>query len=301
VRETSPFQTCVVDEAAQAVELSTLIPLRLGVKQLVLVGDPQQLPATVLAKRESVGNYERSLFERLEHCGLPVHTLNIQYRMHPVISLFPRNVFYEGILQDSESVSRLTPFFAKAPFSLSPFTFVDLLTGKDIVSQQTLSRSNPDEAAVCVSLYFALLRIAQTDGSDLAGRVGVISPYSEQVRVLKQMFQAAGIKASGNIDDIEIATVDSFQGKEKDIIILSTVRACPESNSVGFLADMRRMNVALTRAKIGLFVVGKSRALVDNKLWCKLIDHAKSIQAGYVQVKGAGEDMFNVLSSFFSQ
>lgn len=301
VRETSAFQTCVVDEAAQAVELSTLIPLRLGVKQLVLVGDPQQLPATVLSKREIVGNYERSLFERLEHCGLPVYTLNIQYRMHPVISKFPRNIFYEGILQDSESVSRVPPFFAKAPFSLSPFTFVDLLTGKDIVSQQTLSRSNPDEAAVCVSIYFALLRIAQTDGTNLMGKVGVISPYAEQVRVLKHTFEAAGIKATGNIDDIEIATVDSFQGKEKDIIILSTVRACPEGNSVGFLADMRRMNVALTRAKIGLFVVGKSKALAENKLWTRLVEHAKSIQAGYVQVRGAGEDMFGVFSRFFDQ
>jgi senataxin len=301
VRETSPFQTCVVDEAAQAVELSTLIPLRLGVKQLVLVGDPQQLPATVLSKRESVGNYERSLFERLEHCGLPVHTLTIQYRMHPIISMFPRHVFYEGILQDSESVSRITPFFAKPPFSLSPFTFVDLLSGKDIVSQQTLSRSNPDEAGVCVSIYFALLRMAQTDGFDLMGKVGVISPYSEQVRVLKHTFEAAGIKAAGNINDIEIATVDSFQGKEKDIIILSTVRACPESNSVGFLADMRRMNVALTRAKLGLFVVGKSKALAENKQWAKLIDHAKSIQAGFVQVRGAGEDMFDVFSRFYAK
>jgi senataxin len=290
-----------VDEAAQAVELSTLIPLRLGVKQLVLVGDPQQLPATVLSKRESVGNYERSLFERLEHCGLPVHTLTIQYRMHPIISMFPRHVFYEGILQDSESVSRITPFFAKPPFSLSPFTFVDLLSGKDIVSQQTLSRSNPDEAGVCVSIYFALLRMAQTDGFDLMGKVGVISPYSEQVRVLKHTFEAAGIKAAGNINDIEIATVDSFQAKEKDIIILSTVRACPESNSVGFLADMRRMNVALTRAKLGLFVVGKSKALAENKQWAKLIDHAKSIQAGFVQVRGAGEDMFDVFSRFYAK
>ena len=301
VRESSPFQTCVVDEAAQAVELSTLIPLRLGVKQLVLVGDPQQLPATVLGKRELLGNYERSLFERLETCGVPIHTLNVQYRMHPAISHFPRTVFYQGILQDASSVGQELPFFAKRPYNLNPFMFVDLLSSKDQISQLTQSRSNTDEAAACVSLYYALLRIAQQEGYPLAGKVAVISPYSEQVRVLKQTFDAAGVKAAGNIDDIEIATVDSFQGKEKDIVILSTVRACPDTNSVGFLADMRRMNVALTRAKIGLFVVGKSQALTVNPHWALLIDQARRVKRGYLQVRGAGEDVFGLLSaSFFS-
>ena len=297
VKNSLEFQACVVDEAAQAVELSTLIPLHLGVKQLVLVGDPQQLPATVLAKRELMGNYERSLFERMENCGVPVHTLDIQYRMHPAISFFPRNQFYKGILKDSESVSRLSPFFARPPYNLNPLVFLDVLSGRDTISQQTLSRSNPEEAAVCVSMFFALLRMAMEQGSDLKGSVGIISPYAEQVRVLKQSFEAAGIRVSGHLDDIEIATVDSFQGKEKDIIILSTVRSCPDSTSVGFLADMRRMNVALTRARLGLFVVGKSRTLESNEQWASLIQHAKRTPRAYVQVKGPGEDIYGVLAN----
>jgi senataxin len=299
VKQSLEFQTCVVDEAAQAVELSTLIPLQLGVKQLVLVGDPQQLPATVLAKRELIGNYERSLFERLEHCGVPVHTLDVQYRMHPAISVFPRLQFYQGILRDSQSVARISPFFSKPPYNLNPFVFIDVVSGRDITSQQTQSRSNSDEAAVCVSLYFALLRIANEQGNDLKKSVGIISPYSEQVRVLKQTFEAAGIKSAGHLDDIEIATVDSFQGKEKDIIILSTVRGCPESNSLGFLADVRRMNVALTRARMGLFVVGKTQTLQVNEQWSSLILHAKQTKNGYIQVKGAGEDMYDVFASSF--
>lgn len=299
VKNSNAFQTCVVDEAAQAVELSTLIPLRLGVKQLVLVGDPQQLPATVLAKREDVGNYERSLFERLEQCGVPVHTLNVQYRMHPIISEFPRNEFYHGVLQDSESVKNNTPFFSKPPYALSPFMFIDLHFGRDVVSQTSQSRSNPDEAAVCVSLYFALLRMALEAGTDLKGKVGIISPYAEQVKVLKSTFEAAGIKITGQLEDIEIATVDSFQGKEKDIIIVSTVRACPQANTVGFLADMRRMNVALTRAKSGLFVVGKTHALESNPVWADLIRHARSMRSGYLDIRGPGEDMYGLLASRF--
>ena len=298
VKQSLEFQTCVVDEAAQAVELSTLIPLQLGVKQLVLVGDPQQLPATVMAKRELIGNYERSLFERLEHCGVPVHTLDVQYRMHPAISVFPRLQFYQGILKDSQSVARISPFFSKPPYNLNPFVFVDVLSGRDITSLQQ-SRSNPEEAAVCVSLYFALMRMANEQGSDFNKSVGIISPYSEQVRVLKQTFEAAGIKTAGHLDDIEIATVDSFQGKEKDIIILSTVRGCPESNSLGFLADVRRMNVALTRAKMGLFVVGKTQTLQVNEQWSALISHARQTKNGYIQVKGAGEDMYEVFASSF--
>ena len=299
VRESVPFQTCVVDEAAQAVELSTLIPLRLGVKQLVLVGDPQQLPATVLASRELVGNYERSLFERLETCGIPVHSLNLQYRMHPAISAFPRNTFYQGLLVDAPSVLSKDPFFSRPPYNISPFMFIDILYGRDVVSQTTFSRSNPDEANVCVSLYFALLRIAQHEGANLDGRVGIISPYTEQVKLLKTTFESAGLKIQGGLDDIEIATVDSFQGKEKDIIILSTVRSCTESNSVGFLSDIRRMNVAITRAKLGMFVVGKTEALVINTHWSLFMDYARSRPGGYVQARQAGEDMFALLASQF--
>ena len=286
VRDSSPFHTCVVDEAAQSVELSTLIPLRLGVKQLVLVGDPQQLPATVIGKRESLGNYERSLFERLEVCGVPVHTLSVQYRMHPAISHFPRHVFYQGILQDAPSVvAQKLPFFASPPYEINPFVFVNIVGSRDMVSASTQSRSNPDEAKICVSLYSALAQMAQANKISLAGRVGVISPYSDQVRLLKNEFEAAKF-------DAEIASIDSFQGKEKDIIIVSTVRACPESNSVGFLSDMRRMNVAITRAKIGLFIVGRADTLSVNPTWALLVDNARRTRNAYVELQSANDDVF---------
>jgi senataxin len=295
VCDSLPFHTCVVDEAAQSVELSTLIPLRLGVKKLVLVGDPQQLPATVICKREKLGNYERSLFERLESCGLPVHTLNLQYRMHPAISHFPRHVFYQGTLQDSPVVSsRKSPFFSDPPFNMNPVMFIDIKASRDVVSESTWSRSNPDEANICVSLYLALVRIAKSSNTTLAGRVGVISPYADQIKLLRSRFDAAGGIAT--TDDIEIATVDSFQGKEKDIIILSTVRACSESNSVGFLSDLRRMNVAITRAKFGLFVVGRAETLRANPTWAMLVDNAHQTKNGYLEISNCDRDVYDVLA-----
>jgi senataxin len=299
VRDSLPFQTCVVDEAAQSVELSTLIPLRLGVKQLVLVGDPQQLPATVIGKREMLGNYERSLFERLESCGLPVHTLNLQYRMHPAISHFPRHVFYQGTLQDAPSVTARKPsFFSDLPYGINPFMFVDIKSSRDVMSESTQSRSNPDEANVCVSLYLALAKIAKASNTSLAGRVGVISPYADQIRLLRSRLESrAGISFTGSVSqDVEIATVDSFQGKEKDIIILSTVRACNESNSVGFLSDLRRMNVAITRAKQGLFVVGRADTLRANPTWAMLVDNAQRTPNGYLEMPSADTDVYDVLA-----
>ena len=293
VKESSPFHTCVVDEAAQSVELSTLIPLRLSIKQLVLVGDPQQLPATVIGKRESLGNYERSLFERLELCGVPVHTLSVQYRMHPAISHFPRHVFYQGILQDAPSVvAQKLPFFSQPPYEINPFVFLNLLGGRDMVSATTQSRSNPDEAAICVSLFFALSKIAEAHKIDLTNRVGIIAPYTDQVKLLKSHFQAAKI----DISNIEIASIDSFQGKEKDIIIVSTVRACPETNSVGFLSDMRRMNVAITRAKIGLFIVGRADTLSLNPTWALLVDNAKRTRNAYMEIASPKDDVYTQMT-----
>ena len=290
VRDSSPFHTCVVDEAAQSVELSTLIPLRLGVRQLVLVGDPQQLPATVIGKRESLGNYERSLFERLEVCGVPVHTLSVQYRMHPAISHFPRHVFYQGILQDAPSVvAQKPPFFAAPPYEINPFMFINIVGGRDSVSASTQSRSNPDEAKICVSLYSALAKMAEANNINLTGRVGIISPYADQVRLLRSEFEAAKY-------DAEVASIDSYQGKEKDIIIVSTVRACPETNSVGFLSDMRRMNVAITRAKIGLFIVGRADTLSINPTWSLLVDNARRTRNAYLELQSSSDDVLTQLT-----
>ena len=126
------FTVVVVDEAAQAIEPSTLIPLQTGAQTCVLVGDPQQLPATVFSSLGASTAFERSLFERLEHGGHPVHLLDTQYRMHPLISAFPRLHFYGALLKDGENVSSPSytrPWHALPPFQ--PFTFLDLRSDTD--------------------------------------------------------------------------------------------------------------------------------------------------------------------------
>ena len=217
--------------------------------------------------------------------------------MHPAISHFPRHVFYQGTLQDAPSVTaRKPPFFASQPFELNPFILLDIKSSRDVVSESTQSRSNPDEAKVCVSLYLALARMAAATKTSLSGKVGVISPYSDQVKLLRSQFEAAGVVFTGSSsDNVEIATVDSFQGKEKDIIILSTVRACGEANSVGFLSDLRRMNVAITRAKYGLFVVGRASVLRVNPTWAMLVDNAQRTPAGYIEIPSSNSDVFELL------
>lgn len=122
-----PFDIVVIDEAAQAVEPSTLIPLRYGATQVVLVGDPQQLPATVLSRTAARAGYDRSLFARLAAGGQPCHMLSVQYRSHPEVSRFPSAAFYGGLLTDGECVrgaGRALPLHAVRAFR--PLVFFDL-------------------------------------------------------------------------------------------------------------------------------------------------------------------------------
>ncbi|CAM9411329.1 unnamed protein product [Chrysoparadoxa australica] len=279
-----PFQVVVVDEAAQAVELSTLIPLRLGTSRCVLVGDPQQLPATVFSQASKASQYDRSLFQRLEHCDHEVHLLDTQYRMHPAISAFPRRAFYGSQLQDGPNVKLIeyTRFFHQY-VAFQPFVFMDLK--RSGMERSSASYGNPAEAALAVNIYQTLCRMPTTQL--VTGNVGVITPYREQVKVLKRHFQAA--LGPGYREEVQISTVDGFQGKEKDVIIVSCVRA-EGSHGIGFLADVRRMNVALTRAKYGMFVIGHAQSLRINPKWSELLDDASRAGA-LVTVEEPGTDL----------
>ncbi|OQS00947.1 hypothetical protein ACHHYP_02059 [Achlya hypogyna] len=269
--DSNRYDILVIDEAAQAVELSTIIPMRFGSKQCVLVGDPQQLSATVFSRTSAQSLYERSLFERLESCGHPVHMLRTQYRSHPVISAFPRQYFYGGLLMDGENVSApgyTKPYHSLAPAFL-PLVFWNLLGSREKAGPA--SRANQMEIDLAVNLYLTLRNACPPDA--VRGKVGVITPYAFQMEELKRAFKRA---CNGDYShDVEINTVDGYQGREKDIIILSTVRADPRKG-VGFLSDIRRMNVALTRAKYACYVIGSEATLVSSKPWRALLDHARA-------------------------
>ena len=186
--------------------------------------------------------------------------LQVQYRSHPVISKFPREYFYQGKLEDGPNV--LEPSYTKEYHKvLQPLVFFNVLDS--VESSDFTSRQNLSEASLCYHLYCTL----REKYAAIEGQVGVITPYSQQQRVLRTLF-----RNELDRDEVEINTVDGFQGREKDIIILSTVRADPNKN-IGFLSDIRRMNVALTRAKYACYVVGNEKTLVSSKPWRAFLDH----------------------------
>ncbi|KAL8279185.1 hypothetical protein RQP46_008441 [Phenoliferia psychrophenolica] len=266
------FETVIIDEAAQSIELSSLIPLKYGCKRCILVGDPLQLPPTVISRSAGRAGYDRSLFVRMMSRGPnAVHLLSIQYRMHSHISAFPSAAFYDRRLIDGPEMDVKTrqPWHANPLFP--PYAFMHIKGGEEVAGRYH-SLSNPREATTALAIYERLLRDHPAVDFDL--RIGVVTPYKGQVGELKKQFRNRfGMEI---LDKISFATVDGFQGQEKDIIILSCVRGGSAEKSVGFLSDTRRMNVALTRARSSLFVLGDMNKLKSNQYWGNLVNDAQA-------------------------
>lgn len=264
------FDQVIVDEACQCVELSAIIPLRYGCKKCVMVGDPNQLPPTVLSQRAASLKYEESLFVRMQRNNPNlVYLLDVQYRMHPEISQFPSLEFYNSRLTDGDGMLEKNTRPWHANHLLSPYRFFDILS-RHQQNERSKSFLNQTESKVAVELVEKLMEVLP--GKQFKGKVGIISPYKEQIRNLRNEFTkkfGASILA-----EIDFNTVDGFQGQEKEIIIMSCVRAS-ETGSVGFLSDIRRMNVALTRARTTLWVLGNKNSLARDKVWKKLINNAE--------------------------
>ncbi|QBM87298.1 senataxin [Metschnikowia aff. pulcherrima] len=265
------FDQVIIDEACQCVELSAIIPLRYGCKKCVMVGDPNQLPPTVLSQKAASYKYEESLFVRMQKNNLDsIYLLDVQYRMHPEISRFPSAQFYNSRLSDGAGMleKNKRPWHNQPP--LAPYKFFDIVS-RHQQNQQSKSFFNAAEARVALELVETLMRILPEN--EFKGRIGIISPYKEQIRTLRDTFQ----KKFGTLifNEIDFNTVDGFQGQEKEIIIMSCVRAS-ENGSVGFLSDVRRMNVALTRARTTLWILGNKSSLRRDRVWNKLISDAES-------------------------
>ncbi|KAJ0424272.1 tRNA-splicing endonuclease [Aspergillus carlsbadensis] len=262
------FETVVIDEAAQSIELSALIPLKYGCSKCILVGDPKQLPPTVLSKVASKYQYEQSLFVRMQaNHPRDVHLLDIQYRMHPEISMFPRTAFYDGRLQDGPNMAMLRTRPWHNSELLSPYRFFDVQGMSQSSARHSLV--NIAELEVAMQLYERLL----TDFReyDFSRKIGIITPYKGQLRELKSRFASKYGNAIFNM--IDFNTTDAFQGRESEVIIFSCVRA--SNKGIGFLSDIRRMNVGLTRAKSSLWVLGNSQSLVQGEFWNGLIKDAR--------------------------
>ena len=265
------FETVIIDEAAQCIELSALIPLKYGCSKCILVGDPEQLPPTVLSRAAQSYGYEQSLFVRMQrNHPNDVHLLDTQYRMHPEISSFPSQQFYHSRLIDGPNMAgaRDKPWHVSS--ILGPYRFFDV-EGVQTKEARGHSFINIPEMNAAMALY----RRLKTDyrSYDFKGKIGIITSYKAQLTELKSRF--ARQYGDEIFEEIEFNTTDAFQGREREIIIFSCVRA-KATGGIGFLGDIRRMNVGLTRAKSSLWVLGDSRSLQQGQFWNRLIEDAKA-------------------------
>eukprot|EP00899_Mesostigma_viride_P002454 jgi/Mesvir1/12209/Mv00438-RA.1 len=293
------FHTVVVDEAAQLVEAETSIILTssatTGMAQLVLVGDPMQLPATVLSLHARRCGYAQSLFERVQSKGWPSLLLDTQYRMHPDISRWPNLAFYDGRIEDAPCVSspefhRLHDTWRARVLQGPPtaFAFINVHMGGEEREVTSGSFFNRLEEVVVRGLVHKVVQSGVSRRRSLS--IGVISPYKAQVLRIETELSA--------VEVVDVHTVDGFQGQERDIIIISAVRA-NTSGDVGFLSDFRRLNVAITRAKHMCIVLGNVDTLRHDATWRRLIEHAR--QRGLLRSGAEDEDLMRWCRRFLAQ
>ncbi len=263
------FDLVVIDEACQCTEASIWQAV-LRAERVVLAGDHCQLPPTVLSSEAATDGMGVSLMQRLvEECGTEVYRrLTVQYRMHETIMRFSSDHFYDGSLIADVSVRshRLCDLRGVQPnrWTESSATFIDTAgAGYDEeLEPDGLSKLNPQEAGLVTRLVKQFLELGLS-----AEQIAIIAPYAAQVRLLRSRLNLAGL---------EIDTVDGFQGREKELVILSLVRS-NEQREIGFLADTRRTNVALTRARRGLIVIGDSATLGSHPFYASMLEYFESI------------------------
>lgn len=260
------FHSILIDEGMQSTEPECMVPVVLGARQLILVGDHCQLGPVVMCKKAAKAGLSQSLFERLVVLGIRPFRLEVQYRMHPELSRFPSDFFYEGSLQNGVSAEerRLPKVDFPWPRPDRPMFFY-VTQGQEEIAGSGTSYLNRTEAANVEKLTTRFLKAGVRPE-----QIGIITPYEGQRSYLVQHMQYQGSLHAKLYQEIEVASVDAFQGREKDIIIMSCVRS-NEHQGIGFLSDPRRLNVALTRAKYGLIVVGNPKVLSKQPLWNHLL------------------------------
>ncbi|GAB4837646.1 hypothetical protein Ancab_002496 [Ancistrocladus abbreviatus] len=252
-----------IDEAAQLKECESAIPLQLpGLQHAILVGDEQQLPAMVQSKIAEDAEFGRSLFQRLASLGQEKHRLNIQYRMHPSISLFPSREFYDRQILDAASVTQGSYDRCFLQHKMyGSYAFINMAKGKEDFEKGYSPRNMIEVAAV----------------ADILARLHeVISPYKGQVNAIEEKLAKKYSEDKDSDFCVSVRSVDGFQGGEEDIIIISTV-GCNGNGKIGFLSNRQRTNVSLTKAKYCLRVLGSGTTLINSEsVWKYLVENAKA-------------------------
>ncbi|KAJ3514007.1 hypothetical protein NLJ89_g2629 [Agrocybe chaxingu] len=272
------FNIALIDEASQITEPCALIPLVKGINRAAIVGDHVQLRPTVRNMAKAL-EYDVSLLERMytaneDRSGLAKTMLDIQYRSPRELNSFPSSEFYDGRLRTNEGNAEVSNFLSLSQFPwptrngvVIPTVFIQCSEEEDMGDR---SKSNQGQVEVIHRLL--PLIAAQKPDTALEPRLAqlkttILSPYTKQIQALRQKLPSA----------FTCSTIDSFQGRESDIIVFSTVR-CNVDGDVGFLDDKRRLNVMWTRARLGLIIVGDRTTLSKNTLWERAVNACTEVQ-----------------------
>ncbi|MBR5684967.1 MAG: AAA family ATPase [Muribaculaceae bacterium] len=276
------FSTVFIDEAAQALEAASWIPIRRA-SRVILAGDHCQLPPTVKSLEALKGGLGMTLMERIvKNKPECVSLLQVQYRMNDEIMQFSSDYFYHGLMKSAPEVAHRVIHEGDAPILWFDTSALNLGEDErqDFKEQfigETFGRVNKGEANITISLlqiYFQ--RVGKQRILDDRIDVGIISPYRAQVQYLKRLIKKrAFFKPFRHL--ISVNTVDGFQGQERDVILISLVRA-NDAGQIGFLRDLRRMNVAMTRARMKLFILGDAPTLSRHPFYKQLYDYIQKVR-----------------------
>lgn len=262
------FPVVIYDEACQCVEPDIVIGATHGAERLILVGDLKQLGPLVISNEALLGRYNLSLMERAQLGKIHVSMLRMQYRMHPGISTLSSVSFYDGLIQDG--VSELDRSAAQPvlpwPNPLQPLLFWNIESREEYYDYGTTFINKAEAFAVCQVVDRMLANGVKPS------QIAVITPYTgQQIYINDAMYDFCNVQDKYILADIEVASVDAFQGREKDYIIISCVRA-NSSNDIGFFSDKRRLCVSLTRARYGLVIIGDATTFTQNETWWNLME-----------------------------
>jgi superfamily I DNA and/or RNA helicase len=276
------YETVFIDEAAQALEPGCWIPIAKA-QRVVLAGDHQQLPPTV--KSDKAGALRETLFEKtIKRQPEASRMLEVQYRMHEQIMQFSSEQFYDGRLVAAPTVAHagLEAYDLRFAPDL-PVEFLDTagFGMQEITIPESRSTANPEEADLLLKRLAQLLEpYDQADHETDPLSIGVIAPYRAQINYLKDAVEEND-ELSGLLlhRQLSVGTVDSFQGQERDIIAISLTRS-NSNGEIGFLSDIRRMNVGMTRARKKLLLIGDSSTLGAHPFYKAFLDYVERV-GGY--------------------
>ncbi|MBC7407122.1 MAG: AAA family ATPase [Arcicella sp.] len=262
------YNTVVIDEAGQALEPACWIPI-LKAKKVILAGDHCQLSPTIKSNEAAKNGLNKTLLEKcIELHPEAVTLLEEQYRMNSTIMGYSSSVFYEDKLKAHESVANLLLFEND-----SPLLFIDTAGCGFEEKLEGTSSTNPDEAVFIFKHINLFVNELNTKyATESFPSVAVISPYKQQINLLKTQFEHSPDLQKYK-ENISVNTIDSFQGQERDIVYISLTRS-NDKGEIGFLSDIRRMNVAMTRAKKKLVVIGDSATLGKHSFYADFIEYA---------------------------